>query len=260
MADKRMFSVNVIDSDLFLDMPLTTQALYFHLAMRADDDGFIGNPKKILRMICASEDDLKVLLSKQFLIPFESGIVVIRHWKIHNYIRKDCYKSTIYADEASQIQTDDKGMYQKVPISNTPSLQDRNGCVTDTLQARNGTVSQISIDKIRKDKISIDKEREREEERTPTPSAMRYGLYNNVILTDAELEQLALDYPCDYKNMIENLSVYMKTHGKLYADHYAMICKWAREDQAKQNKNTGNKVAQELDRSYEMYAQWAERS
>lgn len=256
MADKRMFSVNVIDSDMFLDMPLTTQALYFHLAMRADDDGFVGNPKKILRMICASEDDLKVLLSKQFLIPFESGIVVIRHWKIHNYIRKDCYKSTIYTDEARQIQADDTGMYQRVPISNTLSLQDRNGCVTDTLQVRNGTVSQISIDKIREDKISIDKEREREE----TPTRNRYGLYNNVILTDAELEQLALDYPCDYKNMIENLSVYMKTHGKLYADHYAMICKWAREDQAKQNKNTGSKVAQELDRSYEMYAQWAERS
>ena len=112
MADRRMFSKHVIDSDAFLDMPLTTQCLYFHLSMRADDDGFVNNPKKIQRMVGASEDDMKVLLAKSFLIPFESGIVVIRHWKIHNYLRSDRYKATQYTDEKAQLVTKENGEYE----------------------------------------------------------------------------------------------------------------------------------------------------
>lgn len=110
-----MFSKSVIDSDMFLDMPLSAQALYFHLSMRADDDGFVNNPKKIQRMIGASDDDCKILIAKKFIIPFESGIVVIRHWKIHNYIQKDRYKETVYLDEKSQIATDRTGAYVSEP-------------------------------------------------------------------------------------------------------------------------------------------------
>ena len=89
MAERRMFAKTIIDSDAFLDMPLSAQALYFHLSMRADDDGFINNPKKIQRMVGASDDDCKLLLMKRFIIVFESGVVVIKHWRIHNYIRND---------------------------------------------------------------------------------------------------------------------------------------------------------------------------
>ena len=96
MAQRRMLSIKIVDSDMFLDMPKSTQCLYFHLNMRADDDGFIDNPKKIQRMIGCSDDDMKILIAKQFIIPFESGIVVIKHWKIHNYIRGDRYVPTIY--------------------------------------------------------------------------------------------------------------------------------------------------------------------
>ena len=103
MAERRMFAKTIVDSDAFLDMPLSTQCLYFHLNMRADDDGFINNPKKIQRMIGASDDDLKVLMSKNFIIPFENGVVVIKHWKIHNYIRNDRYKETVYQEEKSRL-------------------------------------------------------------------------------------------------------------------------------------------------------------
>ena len=89
MAERRMFAKTIIDSDSFLDMPLSTQALYFHLSMRADDDGFLNNSKKIQRMVGCSDDDLKLLIAKRFIIPFESGVVVIKHWRIHNYIRSD---------------------------------------------------------------------------------------------------------------------------------------------------------------------------
>lgn len=98
-----MFAKTIIDSDAFLDMSLTTQALYFHLSMRADDEGFINNPKKIQRMIGASEDDLKLLIAKNFIIPFESGIVVIKHWKIHNYLRSDRFKPTVYQEEKAML-------------------------------------------------------------------------------------------------------------------------------------------------------------
>ena len=94
MAKKRMFSLDIIDTDLFQEMPQTSRLLYYELCMRADDDGFVGSPKKIQRMVGCSEDDFKVLISKQFIIPFETGIVVIKHWKIHNYIQKDRYKET----------------------------------------------------------------------------------------------------------------------------------------------------------------------
>jgi hypothetical protein len=106
-----MFAKTIIDSDAFLDMPLSAQALYFHLSMRADDDGFINNPKKIQRMIGNSDDDAKLLITKQFIIPFESGIVVIKHWRIHNYIQKDRYKETTYTKEKSMLKVNDNNTY-----------------------------------------------------------------------------------------------------------------------------------------------------
>ena len=111
MAERRMFAKTIIDSDAFIDMPLSTQALYFHLSMRADDDGFINNPKKVQRMIGASDDDLKMLIAKRFIIPFDSGIVVIKHWKIHNYIRGDRKKNTVYPEEMSLLIEKDNGAY-----------------------------------------------------------------------------------------------------------------------------------------------------
>ncbi|MBR5301163.1 MAG: replisome organizer [Bacteroidales bacterium] len=130
MAERRMFAKTVIDSDAFLDMPLSTQALYFHLSMRADDDGFVNNPRKILRMIGASEDDFKVLLAKNFLIPFENGIVVIKHWKIHNYIQSDRYKETVYREEKAMLSIKDNKAYTLKKPLDTECIQD--GYTTDT--------------------------------------------------------------------------------------------------------------------------------
>lgn len=112
MADRRMFSKSIIDSDLFLDMSQSAQCLYFHLAMRADDDGFVNAPKKIQRMVNASEDDCRLLVAKQFLIPFDTGVVVIRHWRIHNYIQKDRYKGTLYQAERAALEQDSSGAYK----------------------------------------------------------------------------------------------------------------------------------------------------
>ena len=99
-----MFSSQIVTSDDFLEMPLTSQALYFHLGMSADDDGFVS-PRKILRMTGAGEDDLKVLVAKGFVIPFNSGVIVITHWKQNNYLRNDRYTPSIYKDEMNLLSS-----------------------------------------------------------------------------------------------------------------------------------------------------------
>ena len=110
MADKRMMSKSVIDTDVFLDMPTSTQCLYFQLLLRADDDGFLKNAKTIMRTVGASQDDMKLLIAKQYLILFDSGTIVIKHWRIHNYIKKDRYKPTD-CEETRLIDVNDKGEY-----------------------------------------------------------------------------------------------------------------------------------------------------
>lgn len=106
-----MFAKSIVDSDAFLDMPMSAQCLYFHLGMRADDDGFVNNPKKIQRTVGAGDDDMKLLIAKRFILVFDSGIIVIKHWKIHNYIQKDRYKPTHYLEEKSLLSQKSDGSY-----------------------------------------------------------------------------------------------------------------------------------------------------
>lgn len=103
MAQRRMFSKQITESDAFMDMPLSAQALYFHLGMSADDDGFVNAPKRVQRVIGANDDDLKLLIAKNFLIAFDSGVVVVKHWKINNYIPKDRYTPTVYEEEKATL-------------------------------------------------------------------------------------------------------------------------------------------------------------
>ena len=133
MAQKRMFNNLVIGNDDFLEMPDSAQNLYFHLSMQADDDGFVDNWKSIMRMTGKKEDDLKILIAKSFVIPFDTGVIVIKHWRLNNYIQKDRYKETIHIFEKAQLLTDENNVYNL----------DTN-CIH-------------SIDKIRLDKNSIDK-------------------------------------------------------------------------------------------------------
>lgn len=111
MAEKRMFSKQIVDSDAFLEMPLSTQALYFHLSMRADDDGFLNNAKKVMKIIGANQNDYDLLVAKSFVIQFPDGICVIKHWRINNYLRKDRYTETIYQEEKSHLTVQPNGRY-----------------------------------------------------------------------------------------------------------------------------------------------------
>ena len=165
MAERRMFAKKIIDSDAFLDMPLSTQSLYFHLSMRADDEGFINNPKRIQRMIGASDDDCKLLIAKGFILVFETGVIVIKHWKIHNYIQKDRFKPTICSEEKKEIVTEEDGTYTQCT---------RNGYDSDT-QVRLGKVSIGKVNNIESLKgvekippdIEIEKEKDIDKDKKP---------------------------------------------------------------------------------------------
>ena len=116
MANKRMFTMKIVDSDAFLEMPLSTQCLYFHLNMRADDDGFIGNPKRICKLVGCNDDDLKLLIAKRFVLVFDNGVIVIKHWRMHNTIQKDRYVPTTYSDELKQLGIKDNKSYTLSPM------------------------------------------------------------------------------------------------------------------------------------------------
>ncbi|HEM3538615.1 TPA: phage protein [Streptococcus suis] len=143
MAQRRMFSKKITETDRFLEMPLSSQALYFHLNMGADDEGFIDKAKTIQRTIGASDDDMKLLIAKGFLLPFDSGVVVIRHWRIHNYIRSDRFQSTIHQDEKKQIDFDATKTANIKPVPNVIP----NGYQMDTqVRLVEGSLDKVSLD------------------------------------------------------------------------------------------------------------------
>jgi DnaD/phage-associated family protein len=146
MARKRMFDIEIIDTDLFLDMPTSTRLLYYDLGMRADDDGFINNYKKIMKMTGTSDDDLKILFSKQYLIPFDTGVIVVKHWKINNYLRKDRYTETLYKEEKKQLKEDENGAYLlSMPKVGIPVVDTVKKSIEENSKEENRTTTTIDI-------------------------------------------------------------------------------------------------------------------
>lgn len=146
MAQRRMFSLKIVDTDAFIEMPLSAQALYFHLGMRADDDGFIANAKRVQRAVGAADDDLKILFAKRFILAFESGVVVVKHWKVNNYIQKDRRTPTLYQDEFNSLYMKENGIYTDHPGDGILALDTK--CIQD--------VSNLDT-QYRLGKVSIDK-------------------------------------------------------------------------------------------------------
>ena len=126
MANKRMFNIKIVDSDSFLDMPLTAQCLYFHLNMRADDDGFVGNPKRVQRLIGASDDDMRLLIAKRFVLTFDDGVIVIKHWRMHNTLSANRYKETTYIDQKRELLLKENNAYSfnsGVPLDDSKMIE-----------------------------------------------------------------------------------------------------------------------------------------
>ena len=229
MAERRMFAKTIIDSDAFLDMPISARLLYYDLSMRADDDGFINSPKKIMRIVGATQDDLNILILRKFIIPFESGIVVIKHWKIHNYIAKDRYTETKYKEEKAQLELDNNNSY------------------TTCIQPVYEMDTQVRLGKDRLGKVSIDNTTSEETSPVDTAKASKrkYGTYKHVLLKDEELQKLQQDYS-NWEQLITYLDEYIEMKGYKAKSHYLAIKKWV-VDAVKKTSRTTNKTTKEVE-------------
>ena len=152
MAERRMMAKSIIDTDAFMEMPMSTQCLYFHLLLRADDEGFLQNAKLIMQMTGCKEDDMKLLIAKQYIIPFDTGVIVIRHWKIHNYIQKDRFTPTSCSRERKLLGVQDDKTYE--PVSGCT----QNGYTLDTtcIQPVSKLYTQVRLGKVRLGKVSLE--------------------------------------------------------------------------------------------------------
>ena len=220
MAERRMFAKTIVLSDAFLDMPLSARCLYFTLGMLADDDGFVNSPKSIMRQAGASTDDLNLLMAKRFILAFDSGVIVIKHWRIHNYIQKDRYKESKYMEEKATL------------------MIDQNGAYTECIQPVSTLDTQVRLGKDR-DRIELGED-SIEEAAPQKPTRHKYGMYENVLLTDEDYKRLVEEFPHDYSDRIEGLSEYIASTGKKYKSHLATIRSWARKDTAQKPAKSSN--------------------
>ena len=218
MAERRMFAKTIVTSDAFLDMPASTRCLYFLLGMVADDDGFVNNPRSIMRQCGSTMDDMNLLIAKRFILNFQSGVVVIKHWCIHNTIQKDRYKETKYLEEKSTLMLDENKAYTETEADVYP----------ECIQSVSKPETQVRLGKDKLGEVSVGKVIE--EAKPPKPTRHKYGLYENVLLTDEDYRKLQEEFPHDYTDRIERLSEYMASTGKPYKNHLATIRNWAKKD------------------------------
>ncbi len=216
MANRRMYAIDVLDTDKFMEMSEKAQLLYVFMGMAADDDGFIGKPKAISRLHGCTEQEITELAQNGYLILFPSGICVISHWKVNNYIRSDRYKETVYKEEKAQLAEGEDGVYFLAGNSSAPLVYQR-----DT-QVR---VGQDRIGQVRKER---EEPKKNAKEQNPLP----LGEHKNVFLTKEELIKLKNRFS-DYRSMIENLSRKIAMHGYKYQNHYAVLLAWAENDAKK---------------------------
>ena len=231
MAERRMFAKTIVLSDAFLDMPLSARCLYFTLGMLADDDGFVNSPKSVMRQVGASTDDLNLLLAKRFILAFESGVIVIKHWRIHNYIQKDRYKGSKYIEEKASLAIDENGAYTE--------------CIQDV--SKMDTQDRLELGKS-KDSLVEDNI---PPATPPKPTKHKYGEFQNVLLTDDEVDKLKERFPVDWVERIENLSEGIARKGYKYKSHYLAILNWAKKDKPKKENSSNPFLSMLQEEQYE---------
>ena len=190
MAERRMFAKSIVLSDAFLDMPMSARCLYFTMGMLADDDGFVGSPKSIMRQCGATDDDMKILLAKRYVLGFESGIIVIKHWRMNNYLQNDRHKTTTYLDEFATLSIDNKGAY----------TEKNNSCIQNVYTGK-VSIGKYSIDKINnneEDNNAADSIFDTYQNEIGTLSARQYEKINNYLdKLNSELIKEAIYRTCD---------------------------------------------------------------
>lgn len=265
MAERRMFAKTIVNSDAFTDMPLSAQALYLHIAIEADDWGFVNNPKAIRRSVGASEDDLRLLVAKRFLIAFDSGVVAVKHWLVNNYIQADRRHQTKYQAELSMLFVDENKSYtftdtgrlaaetfSRVSKMDTKRIQNVSKVDTSCIQPVSKMDTEVRLGKDRlgessnSSRVDTQPNPKEDVQAKPAPRAKKpkhktvvkhqRGAHANVKLTDEEMDKLKARFPDDYLERIDQLSWYLATHDVRYKSHYLVILNWARQDEKKNPK------------------------
>jgi hypothetical protein len=241
MAERRMFTGKITESDAFLEMPLSSQCLYFHLCMYADDEGFVKNPKRIQKMIGATEDDLRVLVAKRFVLSYESGIIVIKHWKMHNLIRKDRFHETEYTEEKSMLYIKGNGAYTLDPEQGEPLLTTKWQPNGNQMTTKCHTEVRLGKDSIGKDRLGKDSKDNKEPKH-------KYGEYNHVMLTDKERDRLMNDYgEAQTLAAIKFLDEYIEEKHYKSNSHNLAMRRWvfdAIKDKQKPKPNSNQSLAE----------------
>ena len=218
MADKRMFSLSVVDTDWFLDLPLSTQALYFHLNLRADDDGFVDAPNSIVRKIGASKNDFDLLIAKRYVLKFESGIIVIKHWRMHNTIQKDRYHPTQFQEELNLLSVKDNKSY-------TDKRKKEDVYEMDTTCIQNVSSDLdlgLDID------LDLDKEKKKKEKKASDEATHTYGEYKRIRLKDSQYKKLCDEFGENKTKLaIQKLDEYVQSNNNKngYKDFYLVLRK-----------------------------------
>lgn len=245
MAERRMFTKKITDSDSFIEMSSSTQALYFHLNQGADDDGFNNQIQMAMFRAHASIDDLKVLIAKNFVIRFESGVIVIKHWRMHNTIRKDRYNPTNFREELAKLNIEENGSYSLADFGfQTVAERLPDGCQMVAKRLPQDRIGKDSIDKdsIDKDRKSIKKKH-------------KYGSYEHVLLSADEHEKLNNEFGEEETNKaIEYLDEYIEMKGYKAKSHYLAIRKWVFN--AVKEQELRNSKMQRLNTNYNAPIDW----
>lgn len=227
MAERRMFAKSIVLSDAFLDMPMSARCLYFTLGMLADDDGFVGNPKSIMRQCGASKDDMNILLSKRYVLGFESGVMVIKHWRMNNYLQNDRHKPTTYLEELDTLELDSKGAYTEKTGMYTECIQ--------TVYTGKDSIDKDSIGKVSKGKDNKEPKH-------------KYGEYQHVMLTDKERDKLMDEYgEAETSSAIKYLDEYIEEKGYKSKNHNLALRRWvfdAIKDKQKPKTNNNQSLAE----------------
>lgn len=271
MAEKRMFTQKIIDSDAFLEMPLSAQALYFHLNMRADDDGFVNNPKRVTKLVSASDDDLKILLMKRFIIGFASGVIVIKHWRMHNTLKSDRYHPTDYQEEFAQLGIKPNKAYtdhpeRQIPPESPPLEPERN---------QDGTKLEPEI----REDLGLGKDLDLEEDKEDNTACAEQPetIVCSLLLNDGTEYFISDAYIAQMQQLFPNVDVWQQMlkmkawcinnprKRKTRRGITAFINSWLSKEQDRgpsagyhpPSQPTRNKTADSLHESYNMMAGWA---
>lgn len=253
-----MFSLGVLETDTFLDMPLSAQALYFHLNLRADDDGFIGNPKRITQNIGANLDDLKLLVAKRFVIAFEDGVIVIKHWRMHNAIKRDRYTETNFTDDLRLLDIKDNGAYTLKCGEQLENKWSANGA-----QMSQTYSTDIGIDKV-KDKVKVREGEDIQEETDTNVSAKK----KFVPPTVEEVSEYCFEQNLgiDPEAFVDYYNANGWMVGKAHMKDWKAACRTWERNRKKGNSapgrymTKGEQAKKDMDDFYQMTREWVEES